>query len=254
MRLHEFGPRDAPAILFLHGSGATAGLWRRHVEFFAAYGCLVPELPGFGDSAGEPWVSIDATAAELAAIIRARAAGKTHVVGISIGGALTMDLISRWPDLVDHAVVDGAGVLPLAGLPLYKLGLRVLAPFFKTDVVTGTIARVLGFPEGSIDGLRDNFRRMHSASFVRAVRDTLDFREPPGLATAVCPTLFVAGGREPKATLASNAMLAARMPHAAARVVPGVHHGWIANDPLLHCRMVEAWINDRPLPGELVQT
>jgi hypothetical protein len=34
--------------------------------------------------------------------------------------------------------------------------------------------------------------------------------------------------------------------------VPRVHHGWIANDPGLHCRMVEAWINDRPLPAGLM--
>jgi len=46
-------------------------------------------------------------------------------------------------------------------------------------------------------------------------------------------------------------MLAAAMPHAMARTVPGRHHGWIAADPLLHCRMVEAWINDAPLPAAL---
>jgi pimeloyl-ACP methyl ester carboxylesterase len=252
MHIHESGPRDAPAIVFLHGSGATADLWRYHVQYFAAWHCLVPEFPGFGDSADQPWVSVQATAAELASIIGDRLSGKTHVVGISVGGAVAMTLLADCPDLIDHAVIDGAGVLPIAGAWRYRIGVRLVAPFLKTDFVTAAIVRALGYPEGSVDGLRRNFRRMHAASFVHAVRDTLNFREPAGLAEAPCPTLFVAGAREPEATRASNAYLAGAMPHAAARIVPGVHHGWIANDPALHCRMVEAWITGRPLPKELV--
>jgi hypothetical protein len=38
------------------------------------------------------------------------------------------------------------------------------------------------------------------------------------------------------------------MPHAIARVVPGVGHGWLARIPDLHARMVRAWIEDRRFP------
>jgi hypothetical protein len=36
-----------------------------------------------------------------------------------------------------------------------------------------------------------------------------------------------------------------------ARFVPGAGHAWLAAQPELHVRMVEAWMNGRELPAEL---
>jgi pimeloyl-ACP methyl ester carboxylesterase len=68
---------------------------------------------------------------------------------------------------------------------------------------------------------------------------------------ARCPTLFVAGEKE-GTVRASNAALAALMPHATACFVPGLGHAWFAWRHDLHVRMVEAWLADEPLPTELV--
>ena len=252
MHVHESGPPAAPTIVFLHGTGANADMWAHHTEYFADYHCLIPQFPGFGHSAAEPWVSLDALLADIAALIDDRAGGRAHVVGISLGGVVAMKLLAARPELVDHAVVDGAGVLPFPALPLIKLGMRGIRPFIKTDMVTGIIAGALGFPGSARENFRRNFRQMSSHAFVNAIIAALDFREPRGLRGALNPTLFVAGEREPQATRDSNRMLAQAMANATARVVPGRHHGWIAADPLLHCRMVEAWINDRPLPAGLL--
>ena len=68
---------------------------------------------------------------------------------------------------------------------------------------------------------------------------------------APCPTLLVAGEKE-TAVRPSNAALAALMPHATARYVPGRGHGWLARDPDLHVRMVQAWLTGAQLPAELL--
>jgi len=252
MHVHESGPEAGETIVFLHGAGASATMWSAHMRHFAQYHCLVPDLPGFGDSAGEPWVSLDETTAAVANLIRKRARdGRAHVVGVSLGGIVVIKLIAEAAELVDHAVIDGASVLPLRHLTLAKLGLRLLEPVVKTDLVSGIIARSLGLPEAAIADFRTNYRRMSAASYVAAFVEALDFRQPPGLERAVCPTLLVAGSREPLSTLASNRLLARTMQHATARVVPGKWHGWISAERELHCRMVEAWITDRPLPAEL---
>jgi hypothetical protein len=41
------------------------------------------------------------------------------------------------------------------------------------------------------------------------------------------------------------------MPHATARFAPGLPHGWLAREPQLHVRMVEAWLTGQELPSEL---
>ena len=66
---------------------------------------------------------------------------------------------------------------------------------------------------------------------------------------APCPTLLVAGEREHARE--SNAALAALMPHATARFVPGLGHAWFIWRRELHIGMVEAWLNDAALPAGL---
>jgi pimeloyl-ACP methyl ester carboxylesterase len=88
-------------------------------------------------------------------------------------------------------------------------------------------------------------------AFRRAFADANDVRITREEASAPCPTLLVAGEREPNSVRASNAALADLMPHAVARFAPGQGHGWLAKLPELHCRMVEAWVNGQELPAEL---
>ena len=63
--------------------------------------------------------------------------------------------------------------------------------------------------------------------------------------------MLVAGERE--ATVrASNAALAALMPHATAAFVPGLGHAWFGWRPELHIQVVMAWLSGEPLPAELL--
>jgi len=251
MRVHETGPADAETIVFLHGVAASAGMWDAHAERFAGYHCLRPDFPGFGESAGEPWTTIGGVSSEIARIIRTRAGGRAHVVGMSLGGIVAIDLVATEPELVDHLIVDGAGVLPIPALALAKLALRLAPLVIKSDIAVNIVASSIGVPKGNRAGIRRDYGRMSSAAFVAALTQALDYREPPGLAGVWCPTLFVAGGREPSTTRRSQWELTRRMPNAAAAVVPRRWHSWIAAEPDLHCRMVEAWISDRPLPDAL---
>lgn len=43
------------------------------------------------------------------------------------------------------------------------------------------------------------------------------------------------------------------MPNAANYIAPRMGHGWLAEAPDLHCRMVQAWLHNEPLPEELVR-
>jgi hypothetical protein len=69
--------------------------------------------------------------------------------------------------------------------------------------------------------------------------------------TCGVPTMLVTGELELADMHVANAALAAHMPHAEARLVPGVGHGWVGANPDLYAHMVDAWMNGRELPDEL---
>lgn len=248
MHVDESGTPGAPAVVFLHGAGASGRMWRIHVERLRArFHCLAPDLPGFGRSRGEPFLSRSVTADLVADLVATRTpAGRAHVVGLSWGGGIAHSLLDRHPDLVDRAVIDGAGVLTWGPGVLILAGVAVAAPFLHTRPVTALFAAMIGMDEAGRQDLRAAAPTAFRRAFVEGFRSGVSRAE----VVAESPTLLVAGERETVVRRA-NAALAALMPHAEARYAPGLAHGWIARDADLHARMVEAWLDGAPLPAGL---
>jgi pimeloyl-ACP methyl ester carboxylesterase len=248
MHVRDSGAADDPAVVFLHGSGASGRMWRHHIARLGGFRCLAPDLPGFGRSNGVPFVSRAVTADLVAELIATRVpARRAHVVGLSWGGGIAHTLLDRHPGLVERAVIDGAGVLTWWAGGLVLAGIGAVSPFLRTRPVTGLFSRMIGMDEVGRQDLRTASPRAFRRAFVEGFRSGVSRVE----VTAPSPTLLVAGEKE-TVVRPANAALAALMPHAVARFAPGLPHGWLARDTALHVRMVEAWLTGAALPSELL--
>lgn len=66
----EAGPADAPAVLLLHGFGASSHMFRELIPVLAQhYHVLAPDLPGFGQTTVAPGVAFDYTFDNVASVI-----------------------------------------------------------------------------------------------------------------------------------------------------------------------------------------
>ena len=248
MYVHESGTPGSPAVVFLHGAGASGRMWRDHmVTLGDRFHCLAPDLPGFGRSNRLAPASRIETADLVAGLIETRVpAGRAHIVGLSWGGGVAHTLLDRHPELVDRVVIDGAGVLSWWAKGPFLLGIAAIAPFLHTRPVTAFFAGIIGMDEVGRADLRASSRRAFRRAFVEGFRSGVSRVE----IAATCPTLLVAGEGE-TVVRQSNAAQAALMPHAVARFAPGLGHGWLARRMELHVRMVEAWLTGQELPAEL---
>ena len=114
MYVDEYGPISGVPIIFLHGSMVAGWMWMGQVEDLPAYRCLIPDFPGFHRSAGEGWISFSDTADRVAKMIKHRCIdGKAHLVGLSLGGIIALNVAVRHPDTVYSMLVSGVpyGVL-----------------------------------------------------------------------------------------------------------------------------------------------
>lgn len=121
-------------------------------------------------------------------------------------------------------------------------GVASISPFLHTKAVIGIVGKVFGFD----DETRADMRTASTRAFRRGFADANDTRLTGEELAAPCPTLPVAGEREP--VRASNAALAALMPQAEARYVAGKGHGLLGEEPDLHMSMVQAWLTGQELP------
>ena len=249
MHVHESGTRGAPAVVFLHGAGASGQMWRDHVARLAdRFHCLAPDLPGFGRSNHLAPLTVDETADLIAELIETRVpARRAHVVGLSWGGGVAHTAAEppprarrpgghrqrRRPHVAGRRARPARGHGDLA-LPSHAPGGRHVQPASSgwTRRAGPTCARRRAGRSGA-----RSWRASRAAS--RSVE-----------LNAMSPTLLTAGEAE-SVIRPSNAAQAALMPHAEARFAPGVGHGWLARRTELHVRMVEAWLTGQDLPAEL---
>jgi pimeloyl-ACP methyl ester carboxylesterase len=103
------GPPDGPPIVFVHGAVMTRAQWRLQVDHFAAagYRCVLVDLPGHGALADRPF-TLDGAAAHVAAAIDAAGGGRAVLVGLSLGGYVSMTLAALSPERVRGLVLAGS--------------------------------------------------------------------------------------------------------------------------------------------------
>lgn len=83
-------------LLFLHGIGTASWSWWQQEEAFKEnYNILTVDLPGHGESVHIPWVNMEQTVDRIAEVIPENR--KVHVVGISLGGHVALDLTRKFP-------------------------------------------------------------------------------------------------------------------------------------------------------------
>jgi pimeloyl-ACP methyl ester carboxylesterase len=204
------GRRDAPAIVFLHGTRLSRMVWTPQLAALDdEFRAIALDLPGHGDRAAERF-TLDRAAAVVAATIRAEAAGgRAVVVGLSLGGYVAMTLAAGHPELVRGLVIAGASAEPVG---VRVLGYRALA---------GVLARV---DSPRLAPLNGRFFRMRypasiaepvvaggfwSAGGASALHTLVGVRFVPRLASYPGPSLILNGEYDLLFRLSAGAFAAA---------------------------------------------
>jgi pimeloyl-ACP methyl ester carboxylesterase len=252
MYVKETGTPGAPTIVFLHGMGTSGWMWEVQTEDLNDFHCLNVDLPGHGRSNHLPWVSLADTADQIAALIQERGTHqRAYVVGLSLGGYLTLTLLDRHPELIERAVLSGVTTAPLPNRRVVLAQATLMSIFLKSKWFARMQAKMLRIPEDVLDVYTENFMAMSRPAFMTVVREALNFTLPPNLKQVTVPTLVTAGSEELKPVLDGVAEIAELMPNAAGCLAPGGHHGWNGEAPDLFSAMLRAWFTEDRLPDEL---
>jgi pimeloyl-ACP methyl ester carboxylesterase len=103
-------------VVFIHGAGESSLLWHAQVEDLKhRVNTVALDLPGHGRSGGNARRSVQDYAADAADFITAIAAPDPIPCGLSMGGAITQQL------LLDHAAHFRAGIIVSSGARLKVL-------------------------------------------------------------------------------------------------------------------------------------
>ena len=121
--VQQMGPDDAPAVLFVHGTGAWSGLWQQTLErtAHAGFRAIAIDVPPFGFSEKPSHLSYSKApqGMRIVKVLESLAIPRVILVGHSFGAGPTVEAALLQPDRVAQLIlVDGALNIQPAGASL----------------------------------------------------------------------------------------------------------------------------------------
>ncbi len=107
----DYGPKDAPALVFSHSLFFNSDMFQHQVEYFSKdYRVICYDHRGQGRSGRSSLenLDMDTLTNDAAALIEELGIKKCHFIGNSMGGFIALRLAARRPDLLSSCVVLGS--------------------------------------------------------------------------------------------------------------------------------------------------
>lgn len=221
-------PNGRVGLAFIHGATLNRRMWDPIVERFQPrYPVVVPDLPGHGTLANEPFTMKGAVAVVKAAVAGLDAS-KVVLVGDSLGSYVSIASASALGDQFAGAVLGGGtarfhGATPVAhliqGAMMKVLGSRILRPWLEhkvaSDFQAGPAAVAAGIRTGAFREAVEELRGVNMTKLLQDIR---------------APLLFVNGVTD-RPHRAGEARSLAAAPAARLVVMAGVGHGVTLRKP-----------------------
>ena len=101
---------DRPTLIFVHGSGQDKGFWVHQMTAFEQIANVVAlDLPGHGHSQGQGSGSVPGYTQEVAAFIARIEVPYPIPAGLSLGGAITLQLLLDHPEHLAGGILANTG-------------------------------------------------------------------------------------------------------------------------------------------------
>jgi 3-oxoadipate enol-lactonase len=220
-------------LLFLHGIGGNARNWAAQLDHFGArYQAAACDARGYGQSGGavERFTQF---ADDAAAVIDALGA-PAHVVGLSMGGRIALDLAHRYPDrlrsltLANTSAGSAETAAPEKVAAFLALRLKPLVEDGLTPAdIAGTIVAGIAGPNitpEAREALLDSHRRLHKDGYIAAMKAVTGFTAFPDFGSLGVPCLVLTASEDRIAPPQHARLMAERIPGARLAELPGAGH------------------------------
>jgi 3-oxoadipate enol-lactonase len=224
------GPAERPLVVFTHGAGIDHREWEDTLPIVAQdYRVLCWDVRGHGQShpTGSPFTLARATD-DLLALLDAVGANRTILVGHSMGGNISQEVIFRTPERVQAAVLLGCTRNTQKLSPLER-GIAPLVDFllklYPYDLLRRQSADLYSDHPEVRAYLYEAFGLMNKAEFKALLPQLLkDLHEEPGYQIPV-PFLLLHGEHDASGNIRTLAPTWARTePHCEYAVIPRAGH------------------------------
>ncbi len=200
---------EGPLVMMLHGIGGDRSTWAHQLLHLAESGyCAAAwDARGYGDSDDyDGPLSFTEMARDLSNVLDAFAVDKSHIVGTSIGGRISLETYANFPDRFASLTLAGVHARFGAFSPEVQrnfVELRckpsIQGGLSPADLAPKIIGNLAGpnAPEDSKSRAIAAMSRLHVNSYIKTVESTTKFDREHVLSELVVPTQVIGGEFDP---------------------------------------------------------
>jgi pimeloyl-ACP methyl ester carboxylesterase len=239
VRLHlcDSGPRDAPAVILLHGFGASLQTWDAWATSLQVDHRVIRfDLPGAGLTGPDPTGDYrdSRSVAVLESLMRELGIAHASIIGNSIGGRIAWTFAAQKPALVDRLVLISPDGFASPGFaygkaPDVSFILAAMRYVLPKPMLRMNLAPAYGDPKLLTDAVVTRYYDLMLAPGVRAallarMRQTVLQDPVPLLRRIQAPTLLLWGEKDAMIPIANAADYLRELPHGKLTRLPGLGH------------------------------
>jgi pimeloyl-ACP methyl ester carboxylesterase len=254
LQVREDGPRDAPAVVMLHGFACSIGWWDQMTPALARDHRVIRfDLLGHGGSEKpKEGYGMESQARLVAGALDRLGVRRAAVVGHSMGGSIATALAEQRPALVESMVIldspskSGDAELPftarLGFVPVLGQAIkRVVPDSMVRDGLASAFANGFDVPDRFVDDFRD----MTYTSYDDSHRASSEYNDESGLAERLAdeslPLLVIFGSKDEPVD-PESAQGYRTVPGARIVVLDGVGHSPHVERPEATARLIENFL------------
>lgn len=256
LRLRDTGPRDAPAVIMLHGFGASLETWEPWAKALSKRNRVIRfDLPGFGltgpDPAGD--YSDERAMRILEGLMDQLGIDHAALIGNSLGGRIAWTFAAFHPARVTRLVLISPDGFASPGFdydkpPKVPLMMRALPYIAPRGMLKSSFAVAYARAEALRETTVTRYRDMTLAPGVRRamlVRMGQTILHDPAtiLARVTAPTLLLWGEKDGMIPIGNAADYLRLLPHATLVRLPDLGHVPFEEDPVTSLPPVEHFLS-----------
>ena len=239
MKFHEFGDKNNPHIMLIHGGGNAWWNYLRQARALSErYHVILPTMDGHGEEYRIPYVSTEATADKLMDYINENCDGHLFALGgVSLGGQIVIELLSRKSDLAEKAIIDGSICYPTPHMAnfcmltfqlTYKLLFSEKACNRQLALMPKMLPQKMLYTEELQDYYRKEMPLLPKETMLSVYRTYMHYQLKESLRDTKAQVMYWYGEKEMKCVKKSAKLFQAYVPDCKIYEAKGYNHGYLA--------------------------
>ena len=248
MKFHEFGDKNLPPILLIHGGGSSWWNYLRQARLLShKYHVILPTLNGHGEEYQKDYISTEDSAQEILNYVRQNCGGKLFAVGgVSLGGQIAMELLSLDSDIAEKAIIDGSLCIPQPRLARFSILLVALfgklmfsKPVCKLQLrLMNKIYPHLAYPDEIKNYYMEDMPRTPIKTLVTIYKTYMGrYKLKDTISASKAQVLYIYGEKELKSVKESARLFQQLHPNTILYEAKGCNHGYLS------AYLPQEWIN-----------